>query len=97
MATIPVMKIKVEWEDGECAVHSKFLLEIVDRLVARRLTQLEWAENAETQGMHDWAARYVSVADAFTEAIDMLDVLISNSDLGRSRLPNTEKGGNNEL
>ena len=28
MATIPKLRVKVEWEDGgECAVHSKFLLD----------------------------------------------------------------------
>ena len=28
MATMPEMKVKVKWEDsGECAVHSKFLLD----------------------------------------------------------------------
>ena len=54
------------------------LLEIIDKLVARRLTQREWAENAANQGQPDWAARYGSVADAFTEAIDMLEALIAN-------------------
>jgi len=61
------------------SVQSTALFEIIDRLVARRLTQREWAENAADQGMSDWAAHYGSVADAFTEAIDMLDVLISNA------------------
>jgi len=41
------------------------------------------------QRQNIWAARYGSVADAFTEAIDMLEALISNSVLDRQRPPNT--------
>ena len=70
-------------------IDSGALLEIIDKLVARRLTQREWAENAANQGQPDWAARYGSVADAFTEAIDMLDALISNSVLDRNDPPNS--------
>ena len=61
------------------SVPSTALLVIVSRLDASRKQQHEWAEKAADQKQHDWSARYTSVADAYTEAIDMLNEAIANS------------------
>ena len=61
------------------SIPSTVLLAIVARLDASRKRQREWAEKAADQKQHDWATRYTSVADAYTEAINMLNEAIANT------------------
>jgi len=66
-------------ENERMEITSTVLLAIVARLDASRQQQREWAEKAADQKQHDWAARYTSVADAYTEAIDAINEAIANA------------------
>lgn len=57
------------------------LSEIVDQLCRKRDTYIDYMNKSDEQRMPEWAARYGEIADAYQEAIDLINaVCMENRD-----------------